>query len=96
MTKLQLVTWPVDRLIPCASNLRTHSEEQIAQLAANIKESGWTSPILAGGDGVIIDGHARLAAARKLGMAKVPVFVLKHLTEAQRRALVAQALGYPR
>ena len=88
MTNLQVVTWPVDRLIPFARNARTHSAEQVAQIAASIAEFGWTSPILTGSDGIIIAGHARLLAARKLGMAEVPVIVLDHLTEAQRRALV--------
>src|ERR1039458_4499892 len=67
--------WPIDRLIPYARNARTHSDEQVAQVAASIIEFGWTNPILVGGDGVIIAGHARLAAARKLKMADVPVIV---------------------
>jgi len=88
MMDLQLVTWPVERLIPYARNARTHSDEQVAQIAASIAEFGWTNPILAGSDGIIIAGHARLLAARKLGMTEVPVIVLDHLTETQRRALV--------
>ena len=88
MTTLQVVTWPVEKLIPFARNARTHSAEQVAQIAASIAEFGWTSPILAGSDGIIIAGHARLLAARKLGMTEVPVIVLDHLSEAQRRALV--------
>ena len=80
--------WPIDRLIPYARNARTHSDEQVAQIAASIIEFGWTNPILAGGDGVVIAGHARLAAARKLNMTDVPVIVLDHLTPTQRRALV--------
>jgi DNA modification methylase len=78
----------IDRLIPYIRNARTHTEEQIAQVAASIVEFGWTNPILIGADGVIIAGHARLLAARKLGMTEVPVIVLDHLTETQRRALV--------
>ena len=58
------------------------------RVAASIAEFGWTNPILAGADGIIIAGHARLLAARKLGMTEVPVIVLDHLTESQRRALV--------
>jgi hypothetical protein len=85
---LQIEQWPIDRLIPYARNARTHSDEQIAQVAASIVEFGWTSPILVGANGVIIAGHARLLAARRLKMAEVPVIVLGHLTEAQRRALV--------
>ena len=87
-TNLQVVTWPVDKLIPFARNARTHSEEQIAQIAASIAEFGWTNPILIGLDGILIAGHARLLAARKLDMTEVPVIVLDHLTETQRRALV--------
>ena len=88
MTNLQVVTWPVEKLIPYARNARTHSDEQVAQIAASIAEFGWTNPILAGADGIVIAGHARLLAARKLRMTEVPVIVLDHLTESQRRALV--------
>lgn len=88
MSLPQVVTWPVERLIPYARNARTHSDEQVAQIAASIAEFGWTNPILAGPDGIIIAGHARLLAARKLGKTEVPVIVLDHLTETQRRALV--------
>jgi DNA modification methylase len=87
-TDLQIEQWPVDRLLPYIRNARTHSDEQVAQVAASIVEFGWTNPILVGADGVIIAGHARLAAARKLRMAEVPVIVLDHLSETQRRALV--------
>ncbi|HMR35905.1 site-specific DNA-methyltransferase [uncultured Paracoccus sp.] len=76
------------KLVPYARNARTHSEDQIAQIAASIAEFGFTNPILIGGDAVIIAGHGRLMAAQKLGLAEVPVIVLDHLTEAQRRALV--------
>jgi hypothetical protein len=65
LRKLAVQVWPIDRLIPFARNARTHSDEQVAQVAASIREFGWTNPILVGGDGVIIAGHARLAAARK-------------------------------
>ncbi|HVY90096.1 MAG TPA: site-specific DNA-methyltransferase [Hyphomonadaceae bacterium] len=88
MSLPQVVTWPVERLIPYARNARTHSDEQVAQIAASIAEFGWTNPILAGPDGIIIAGHARLLAARKLGKTEVPVIVIDHLTETQRRALV--------
>ena len=80
--------WPIDRLIPYARNSRTHSEEQVAQVAASIVTFGWTNPILAGPDGVVIAGHARLLAAHKLGMTEVPVIVLADLTESERRAFV--------
>src|SRR5579871_2708548 len=85
---LAVQRWPIDKLIPYARNARTHSDEQVAQVAASIIEFGWTNPILVGADGVIIAGHARLAAARKLKMTEVPVIVLDHLTDTQRRALV--------
>lgn len=75
-------------LIPFARNSRTHSDEQIAQIAASIREFGWTNPILVDGKNSIIAGHGRLAAARKLGMDALPVIVIDHLSEAQKRALV--------
>jgi DNA modification methylase len=84
----KLEHWPIERLLPYIRNARTHSEEQIAQIAASIAEFGFTAPILAGSDGVIVAGHGRLAAARKLALATVPVVVLEHLTPTQRRALV--------
>jgi DNA modification methylase len=80
--------WPTTKLLPYARNARTHSEEQVAQIAASIAEFGFTNPILAGSDGVIVAGHGRLAAAQKLGMEVVPVVVLDHLSATQRRALV--------
>jgi DNA modification methylase len=85
---LQIERWPLDRLIPYARNPRTHSEEQVAQIAASIAEFGFVNPVLVGADGVIIAGHARVMAARKLGLTEVPVIVLDHLSQAQRRALV--------
>ena len=75
-------------LIPYASNSRTHSDAQIAQIAASIREFGWTNPILIDGDNGLIAGHGRLLAARKLGMEIIPAIVLDHLTKAQQRALV--------
>lgn len=78
----------VDSLIPYARNSRTHSEAQVAQIAASIREFGFTNPVLVDADGGIIAGHGRLLAARKLGMAEVPVIELAHLTDAQRRAYV--------
>ena len=59
--------WPTEKLVPYARNARTHSEEQVAQIAASIVEFGFTNPILAGSDGVIVAGHGRLAAAQKSG-----------------------------
>jgi DNA modification methylase len=80
--------WPTAKLLPYARNARTHSDEQVAQIAASIAEFGFTNPILAGADGLIVAGHGRLAAAHKLGLALVPVVVLEHLSPTQRRALV--------
>lgn len=85
---IQVEHWPIGRLRTRSTNPRTHSPEQIAQLAASIREWGWTNPILVGAEDDIIAGHARLMAARKLRMTEVPVIVLGHLSEAQRRALV--------
>lgn len=75
-------------LIPYAANSRTHSDAQVAQIAASIKEFGWTNPILIDGENTIIAGHGRLLAARKLGMEEVPAIILDHLSKAQQRALV--------
>ncbi len=79
---------PIDQLSGYPRNARTHSQLQIDQIAASIREFGWTNPILIGPDNVIIAGHARWLAAKQLGMTEVPVIVLSHLTESQRRALV--------
>ncbi len=79
---------PIAALIPYARNARTHSDAQVAQLAASIREFGFTNPILVDGERGIIAGHGRLLAARKLGLAEVPVIELSHLTPAQRRAYV--------
>ena len=80
--------WPIDKLLPYVRNARQHSDEQIAQISASIAEFGFVNPILTGADGVLVAGHGRLAAARKLGLPTVPVVVLDHLTPTQRRALV--------
>ncbi|MBZ5726846.1 MAG: ParB N-terminal domain-containing protein [Acidobacteriia bacterium] len=80
--------WPVDRLVPYARNARTHSPEQIAQIAASIVEFGFNAPILVDSNAGIVAGHGRLLAARKLGLPEVPVVVLDHLSETQRRAYV--------
>jgi len=84
--KIQQIS--VEKLIPYARNSRTHSDEQVAQIAASIKEFGWTNPILIDGESGIIAGHGRLMAARKLGMDKVPVIELAHLSDIQKRALI--------
>ena len=75
-------------LIPYARNARTHSEAQVAQIAASIREFGWTNPVLVYGDNGIIAGHGRVLAARKLNQGKVPVIELHGLSEAQKRAYI--------
>ena len=86
--KPEVVEFTVAELIPYAANARTHDEAQVAQIAASIREFGWTSPILIQPDKTIIAGHGRLLAARKLAMERVPCIVLDGLTAAQVRALV--------
>lgn len=78
----------VDDLIPYATNSRTHSAEQVAQIAASMVEFGWTNPVLIDARGTIVAGHGRVMAARKLGMETVPCIRLGHLTPAQVRAYV--------
>ena len=85
--EIQIEPWPVARLVLSDANPRTHSPEQIAQIAASIREFGFVNPILVGPDGGIIAGEGRLRAARTQGMREVPVIVLEHLSEVQRRAL---------
>src|SRR3984957_20339203 len=76
---IQAQRWRIERLIPRANNPRTHSPAQVAQLAASMREFGWTNPVLVGADDDIIAGHARVMAARKLGMTEVSVIVLAHV-----------------
>jgi ParB family chromosome partitioning protein len=78
----------IDSLIPYVRNARTHSDTQIAQLAASLREFGWTNPVLVDGENGVIAGHGRLLAARKLGLDRIPVIELVHLTEAQKRAYI--------
>lgn len=80
--------WPIDRLKPYERNARTHSAEQVAQLAASIVEFGFVNPILVDSHDGIIAGHGRLTAAKDLGMSEVPVVVLDHLSPRQRRAYI--------
>jgi len=80
--------WPVGRLVPYARNARTHSDAQIAQIAASIAEFGFNAPILVDSNAGIVAGHGRLLAARKLGLPEVPVVVLDHLTDTQQRAYI--------
>ena len=85
---IQVERWPISRLIPRVTNPRTHSPEQIALIAASMREFGWTNPILVGADNDILAGHARFEVALQEGMTEVPVIQLGHLSAAQRRALV--------
>ena len=78
--------WPIDRLRPYERNPRTHSEAQVDQIAASMVEFGWTNPVLVDEQGGVLAGHGRLLAARKLGLAEVPVIRFEHLSEAQKRA----------
>jgi DNA modification methylase len=80
--------WDITRLTPYARNSRTHSDEQISQIAASIKEWGWTTPVLVDEDGSIIAGHGRTLAAQRLKMTEVPVMVAKGWSDAKKRAYV--------
>lgn len=90
------IKWPADSvekravkdLVPYARNARTHSDEQVSQIAASIKEWGWTVPVLIDPDGGIIAGHGRIMAAQRLGINEVPCMVAEGWTEAQKRAYV--------
>lgn len=84
--KIEQIT--TDSLIPYARNARTHSDEQVAQIAGSIREFGFTNPVLIDKEGTIVAGHGRVMAARKLGLEKVPCIRLGHLTPSQIRAYV--------
>jgi DNA modification methylase len=87
-TAKRIEVWSLDRLKPYERNARTHSPEQVAQIAASIQEFGFTNPILVDGNDGVIAGHGRLEAARELGLTEVPVVVLDHLSPEQKRAYV--------
>ena len=78
----------IDELIPYARNSRTHSDAQVAQIAASIKEFGWTNPVLMDGDNGIIAGHGRVLAARVLGHTDIPTIELSHLSDIQKKAYI--------
>jgi len=84
----KIVLRSVESLIPYARNARTHSDAQVAQIAASIREFGFTNPVLVDGENGIVAGHGRVLAARKLSMVQVPCIELAHLTDAQRRAYI--------
>ncbi len=86
MEKIEQVS--IELLIPYANNARTHSDAQVAQIAASIREFGFTNPVLVSDDNTIIAGHGRVMAARKLGLTQVPVIRLSHLSETQRKAYI--------
>jgi len=86
--KLTLQRWPTERVLPSPRNARTHSDAQVAEIAGSIRAFGFTNPILIGEAGEVIAGHGRLAAARLLGLAEVPVILVKGLSETQQRQLM--------
>ncbi len=88
MSELHVEYRRVDSLIPYARNARTHSDEQVAQIAASIREFGFNNPILVDGHKGVIAGHGRILAARKLNVYTVPVIELAHLSESQKRAFI--------
>jgi DNA modification methylase len=88
MDDLQIAWRSLGELIPYARNPRTHSDAQVAQIAASVREFGWTNPVLVDDANGIIAGHGRVLAARKLGLEQVPVIELAHMSEAQKRAYV--------
>ena len=85
---MKIESLPLEQLIPYARNSRTHSDAQVAQVAASIREFGFTNPVLIDGADGIIAGHGRVLAARKLGLEKVPCIRLAHLSETQKRAYI--------
>jgi len=86
MNKIEQIS--VDVLIPYSNNARTHSDDQVTQIASSIKEFGFNNPILVDKENGVIAGHGRLMAAKKLGLDKVPCIRLEHLTDAQRKAFI--------
>jgi DNA modification methylase len=85
--EIAVVSVPLASLVPYAANARTHSDAQVAQIAASIAEFGFVNPVLVDAAGVLVAGHGRVLAAKRLGLASVPAIRLAHLTEAQARAL---------
>ena len=80
--------WSISKLIPYARNARTHSAEQVSQIAASIKEWGWTTPVLVDEGGGIIAGHGRALAAQQLGIVEVPVMIATGWSDAKKRAYI--------
>ena len=88
MSSLKIHYRPIETLIPYARNARTHSDEQITQIAASIREFGFNNPVLVDGHRGVIAGHGRILAARKLEMTELPVIELAHLSDTQKRAFI--------
>ena len=88
MSRLQVEYRSVAALVPYAKNSRKHSEKQVAQLVASIREFGFCAPVLVDGDNGVIAGHGRVMAAKDAGLSEIPVIELGHLTPEQRRAYV--------
>lgn len=86
MTRLDVETWPIERVVPYARNPRRVPDEAVSKVAASIREFGWRQPIVVDPDGVVIVGHVRLLAAQRLGLTEVPVHVARDLTPAQAKA----------
>jgi len=87
-SSLEIKYVDINKLIPYVNNARTHTDEQVKQIASSIKEFGWTNPVLIDGDNGVIAGHGRLLAGQKLGINKVPTIELQGLTEAQKKAYI--------
>jgi len=85
---MQIEEIDIEQLVPYAMNARTHSDDQVAQIAGSIKQFGFNNPVLVDADNVLIAGHGRVLAARKLGLASVPSIRLDHLTEIQKKAYI--------
>jgi hypothetical protein len=88
MAGMKIETTPIDKLVPYVNNARTHSPEQVDQIAASIKEFGFNNPVLIDKKNGIIAGHGRVQAARKLELKEVPTVRLEHLTETQKKAFI--------
>ena len=84
----KIENWPIDKLSEYENNAKLHPESQVEKIAASIVEFGFINPILVDSSGKIIAGHGRLLASKKLGLSEVPVIVIDHLTDTQRRALI--------
>lgn len=88
VAKIKVIKKRVEELIPYSRNSRTHSDAQVAQIAASIREFGFMNPVLVDAENNIIAGHGRVLAARKLGLEEVPCVLHDHLTETQRKAYI--------